>query len=233
MCYMAKIPMLYYSRIAFSRPQRSASVEIASMVGLQKTSVLRVLGSKNGGSVPWMLSSTLARFPGLTIDSTEAEVEDTFKNCSNELLWLGALFQNIKDRAKIASSSDMLYLYTNDYDIIEQLNGRNHYRAMLRVVEVPLPPGELFKKDSEYSFRSYLTSKNFTTSEKEALERYISNSGASVSPALARWFRSPGANTSARHFFIDHNSLDILTLISLIKPGLVNKSVKIVTSKAS
>jgi hypothetical protein len=48
-----------------------------------------------------------------------------------------------------------------------------------------------------------------------------------VSPALTEWIAEP-FNRTQDYFFVDYNSESWLTMLGLIRPGLIRKTVQIV-----
>jgi hypothetical protein len=48
-----------------------------------------------------------------------------------------------------------------------------------------------------------------------------------ISPALAEWVDTP-FNRTQDYFFVDYNAETWLTMLSLVRPGLIRKTVQIV-----
>jgi hypothetical protein len=224
MCYRAVIPLLYYAKVNERKPYEVARLDLSAMVDIQRRAAAR-LSQEN---VPHYL--TVGRVVRKLLKKgesvTDGAIDRCFDDIYRELLWLLRFFLE-KGDYKVSVSTDNLYVYTNDQAVVDSLKSRGHDSASLTVIEHPVPPGEVRLVESKYSFRSKLNARIFTPTEKEALERYIENADAHPSAALSCWFRDHRSLKSMRYFYIDHNSTDILTLISLIKPGLVSRTSKI------
>lgn len=232
MCYRATVPLMYYAKMATRKTYEVARLDLHAMCHIQKQAALRAISAKSTASnVRQTLhqpsnKSIFAKIyrTGQLPDSNS--IEECFKDVYNELLWLVRFFNEAGDY-RISTSVDTLYVYTSNHDIVDTLKMRGHDRASLTIITNPVPPGEVRLIESPYSFRSKLNARTFTQMEKEALERYIENSDAKPSLALKYWLGYSRSLNSKRYYHIDHNSTDILTLISLIKPGLVSHTSKI------
>jgi hypothetical protein len=51
-----------------------------------------------------------------------------------------------------------------------------------------------------------------------------------LSPALKSWI-SQSFNRTQDYFFVDHDSLTWLTMLSLVQPGIVRKTMHIIPAK--
>lgn len=139
---------------------------------------------------------------------------------------------------KISVSHHVGYLYTNDLGLIDQLralkypsglsilSGMNYSRAV-----VNRPKNTVLLKKSLYKHRSYLHYVKLTEREKESLRAFFLNQGKHVrtSPSLQEFFDKKLFLRTMDHYFIDYNDDKCLTMLSLIRPGLIRKTQQIIT----
>lgn len=134
---------------------------------------------------------------------------------------------------KLVVSVSQAYVYTNDLDLIDCLDAMNilNYKTFARA-HVTRPKNTLALKNPQHSFRSYLKSKNLTVQQKDQLATFLENQQTQVrvSPALREWIAMPFSRTQD-YFFMDHNTESWLTMINLVVPGIIRKTMQIIPAK--
>jgi hypothetical protein len=71
-----------------------------------------------------------------------------------------------------------------------------------------------------------------TLQQKEHLQDFLfkQTENAKISPALQRWLDQP-FNRVQDYFFIDHSTQSWLTMLALVNPGIVRKTMHIIPAK--
>lgn len=132
---------------------------------------------------------------------------------------------------KLVVSTNFGWIYTNDVELIERLqtlrclSGKAYTRAV-----VNRPKNTVLLKKSPHQHRAYLHGIKLTAIEKDNLANFFANQREHIrtSPSLTTWFTGPHQRTQD-YFFIDYTSEQWLTMLSLIRPGLIRKTLEIVT----
>lgn len=134
---------------------------------------------------------------------------------------------------KLVVSVNQAHVYTNNLILINRLDRMSilHYKtfAQARVVR---PRDTVALKCPRHRFRSYFRLLNLTAQQKNHLEAFLNNHQDSVrmSPALREWWALP-FNRIQDYFFVDYNEETWLTMLNLVAPGVIRKTVQIVPAK--
>lgn len=133
---------------------------------------------------------------------------------------------------KIAVSHHVTYLYTNDLPLIDQLR---KFRCLSNVhytrAVVNRPKNTVRLKKSLYTTRSYFNYTKITPQEKENLKNFFTNQKEHIriSPSLHVFLHEKPYQRTMDHYFIDYSDQQWLTMLALIRPGLIRKTLEIVT----
>ena len=156
-------------------------------------------------------------------DITET-TELNLHQLADELIHSKALF-------KLVTSVDQGWVYTNDLALIETLNEDHElkYKQLSEAV-IDRPKNSIKLKESKYTHRSYFRVAKLTAKEKDNIINFFVNQldYIRVSPALTDWTDSALTRTQD-YFFVDHTGDDWLLMLALIKPGLIRKTVDIIS----
>ena len=133
---------------------------------------------------------------------------------------------------KLVVSVNTAHVYTNDLTLINQvsdlpgLTQKEYNRAV-----IGRPPNTIQLKNPTHKFRSYFKMIKLTDDQKTHLINFLANQPAArISPALVSWLNSPLRRTQD-YFFIDHGTMSWLTMLSLVLPGLIRKTMQIIPAK--
>ena len=155
---------------------------------------------------------------------TEATVEN-LHTLANVLLTTPATF-------KLVVSVFTGYVYTNDLTLIDQLAklpGMSHLEYNQAVIG--RAKNTVALKNPQHQWRSYFKINKLSAEQKTHLKNFLANQPAvRVSPALQQWMDAKLIRTQD-YFFIDYNETAWLTMLSLVQPGLIRKTLKIVPAK--
>jgi hypothetical protein len=134
---------------------------------------------------------------------------------------------------KLVVSANQGYLYTNDLTLIDQLNRLNGLeRKSYCCALVIRPKNTIQLKNPKHGYRSYFKITKITNDQKQDLINFLNNQRESVriSPALDEWIVGP-FNRTQDYFFVDHNQMSWLTMLALVRPGLIRKTMQIIQAK--
>lgn len=133
---------------------------------------------------------------------------------------------------KLVVSTNFGWIYTNDLMLIDQLRqtrcltNKTYTQAV-----VNRPKNTIRLKNSHYEFRSYFYNIKLTTIEKDNLRNFFANQQEYIrtSPSFNRWLTEQPYMRTQDYFFIDYSGEQWLTMLSLIRPGLIRKTQTIIT----
>ena len=134
---------------------------------------------------------------------------------------------------KLVVSVNQGYIYTNNLKLIDQLSAMPElaYKTYTQA-RVTRPKNTIELKNPQYQFRTYFKLMKLTAQQKDQLMEFLhgQKSHVRLSPGLHRWFDTP-FNRSQDYFFVDHNTESWLTMLSLVHPGIVRKTMHIIPAK--
>ena len=128
-----------------------------------------------------------------------------------------------------------LTIYTNSLalldrvDTLDYIDIKNHSR-----VNVNRPRDTIILKNPKHTKRSYFREFAITNHEKDIITNFLTNQQdyIKISPGLRDWMkRGRLHNYVFDYFFIDYSDDQWLTMLSLVRPGLIRKTVKILQAK--
>jgi hypothetical protein len=134
---------------------------------------------------------------------------------------------------KLVVSVHQGYVYTNDLSLLAKLDGMPELTCKTCTqARVDRPENTIRLKKSNYNFRSYFRTRHLSAQEKQQLVNFLKTQQDFVrtSPAMNRWLQEP-FNRLQDYYFVDHDSQQWLTLISLVSPGIIRKTMQILTDK--
>lgn len=130
---------------------------------------------------------------------------------------------------KLVVSVNQGHVYTNDLSLIGQLDNLEFLtQKYYSRATVTRPLNTIQLKNPKHKFRSYFKVAKLAQEQKDHLTGFLLNQQTvRVSPALDEWIVGP-FNRTQDYFFIDHNEMTWLTMLSLVHPGLIRKTMQIV-----
>jgi hypothetical protein len=158
-------------------------------------------------------------------DITEKTAEDLHA-LANVLLTTTADF-------KLVVSLNQGYVYTNDLTLIDQLDHMPELTwKSYTQAQVVRPKNTIQLKNPRHQFRTYLIMCKLTAEQRHNLEEFLITQSAHVriSPALSRWIDMP-FNRTQDYFFVDHDTQSWCTMLSLVQPGIIRKTMHIIPAK--
>jgi hypothetical protein len=133
---------------------------------------------------------------------------------------------------KLVTSVSSAWIYTNDIDLLKKLDQYDFliWKKYTQAI-VDRPKNTIRLKHPKHQYRSYLRSVKLTDEEKTQLCNFFMNQQghARIGPALLKWMGERWRRTQD-YFFIDHDEESWLVMLALIKPGMIRKTINLITA---
>jgi hypothetical protein len=130
---------------------------------------------------------------------------------------------------KIVISSNRAAIYANDLEfisVLDNLSMLTHKKFTQAIVT--RPENTIAVINPKHKLRGFLRNTKLTSEEKTNLSAFLTTQQEiRISPAMLAWLNTPFSRTQD-HFFIDFNDETWLTMLSLVRSGLIRKTFKIV-----
>lgn len=181
----------------------------------------------------WRAQSYFGMYSGQT-KKNQAQAEDQIPTGTVENLHiLTALLLNNQKEFKLVVSRDHAHVYTNDQALILQLDNlsilqrKTHARA-----KVSRPKNTIQLKTPLHEYRAYFKTTKMTTVQKQQLMEFLNNQALyiRVSPSLSQWLTT-GFTRTQDYFFVDYNGSSWNSMLALVAPGLIRKTLNITGAK--
>lgn len=161
------------------------------------------------------------------LDITDNQISNLHKFCD-------FLINDNRPR-KIKFFGDWVYLYTTDKSLIDDVCDLDYIdkkTIMLSQIEQVGTPGTVLLKNAKKTYRSYFYNRPIDSKQRESLERFLSNQeDLRMGPALMSALARGSTKKLFDYYFIDHNDFGMITMINLIVPGCIRKTMPIKADK--
>jgi len=125
------------------------------------------------------------------------------------------------------------HIYSNDPALLQQLDGmpelanKTYSRA-----QIDRPKNTVRLQRSKYSLRSYFRYAKLTDEQKQRLTEFLNNQldHVRLAPSLKSWICDAQFKSSQDYFFVDYNNSSWITMLNLVHPGLIRKTMPIVVT---
>lgn len=155
------------------------------------------------------------------------------ENTVNDLHVLAEVLLTTSHEFKLVVSVNQGYVYTDSLLLVDQLCDMEQLsHVTLSQAHVTRPKNTVVCKRSAFAFRSYLKNIKLSAEQKHQLTDFLAGQKDHVrlSPGLLRWVDQPFTRTQD-YFFVDHSTETWLTMLNLVQPGLIRKTMHIITAK--
>ena len=133
-------------------------------------------------------------------------------------------------------------IYTNHRGLADRLVNLDNDGVRVRLVRQAVltrPANVVQLQESKYAYRTYFKERKYTQEQRLMLVNFLNSRKDTLHPcgALMSWLTGqfPGyvlnLNYSRAHYFVDHDHPNEGTMISLVMPGIVRKTMPIQTTK--
>ena len=143
---------------------------------------------------------------------------------------------------KTVISFMIVSVYTNHRDLADRLVALGNDGVRVRLVRqavISRPANVVQLRESKYAYRTYFKERKYTQEQRLMLANFLNSRKDTLHPcgSLMSWLTGqfPGyvlnLNYSRAHYFVDHDHPNEGTMISLVMPGIVRKTMPIQTTK--
>ena len=140
----------------------------------------------------------------------------------------------IKDPYKIIIENKVMRIYTNDLALINQIDQLTYVQKKRYAQAVVNRPRDTIRlKKSKHQLRSYFKETRISPEDKQAIAQFLTGQkDVRVGAGLQAWLdekRSIYITKWTRdYFFVDYTNPSWLTMLNLVRPGLIRKTVAII-----
>jgi hypothetical protein len=153
----------------------------------------------------------------------------------SELAYLLAVNQELNtatEQHKRITCYDSMQIYTNDSALLERvrlLNTATDAKYHQAIIDRPL--NVLIRKQNKYQYRTYFKSVNVSPDASTRVKKFLLDRTDcfKFTPSFKYYLTSYGKMYFRDYFFVDHNSMSEITMLSLVCPGIVRKTMPIQT----
>jgi hypothetical protein len=152
---------------------------------------------------------------------------------ADDLHVLATVLLSTSAEFKLVVSMNQGYVYSNDLNLLHQLDQlpELNFKTYTQS-QIVRPKNTIQLRNPRHQYRTYLTMCKLTAQQRHNLEEFFISQSAHVrlSPALVRWIDLP-FNRTQDYFFVDHDSESWATMLSLVQPGIIRKTMHIIPAK--
>jgi len=179
--------------------------------------------------------------PSYSLSTTKVEYPSKFTTrCCSDLEATRALLVAVAEPKKLVFFNSFITVYTNNLGLYNQLLECEWIDSLdIKRAELSLPPDTILLKNPQYQYRTYFRGRNLGKQQKTRLATWIQTQGSEIAaskslqsflsidshPTRVLWWRSEATES---YYYIEHNSLQYETMLSMICPGMVRKTMPIV-----
>lgn len=136
----------------------------------------------------------------------------------------------VRDQIKLVISYNVMYIYSNNLQVLEHLAGLPYLHLESAVqAKLDRPRDVVFKTDPKFRLRSYFRDKQLDTTQCQRLLTFLESRADTF--GITRGFKSSlnryHVHYLQRHQFVEHNDPKDITMLSLVMPGLIRKTVSV------
>ena len=143
---------------------------------------------------------------------------------------------------KSVVSFNVLSLYTNNVKLADRFVKLDNPGVRLHLVRqavITRPAGVVQLRESKHGYRTYLRERKYDKDQRDMLLNFLDSREGTLRPcgALMNWLRGQSkyymqnAAYSRSYYFVDHDHPNEGTMLSLVLPGIVRKTLPIETTK--
>jgi hypothetical protein len=150
-----------------------------------------------------------------------------------DLLGLAQQLNSAQDSFKLVVSVDHGRVYSNSQCLLDQLSQLPQLiNCAWSKAVIDRPRNSIKLKQPGHQLRSYFKFSVVGADQQTALIAFLKNQQGQVrlSPALTQWLEYP-QHAIREYFFVDHDHMSWLTMLCLVLPGVIRKTVQIVPAK--
>jgi hypothetical protein len=134
---------------------------------------------------------------------------------------------------RIVVSVDQVWVYTNSLPLLNNIDSLAFLTRKCYTRAIIIRPRDTVQlKNPRHQFRSYLRSVKLSKQQKDQLMAFLvaQSDWVRIGPAFNGWLITPFLRTQD-YFFVDYDSESWATMLSLVHPGLIRKTLSIIPYK--
>lgn len=144
-------------------------------------------------------------------------------------------FIHLPNTHKLTISMDTGYFYTNSLqDITDLLNYPGVVFEQLKQAVVDVPANSIKIKSAKHDLRTYFKSQFLSSDEQKnnLMEMLYNQKDIRLGPGFKDWFeRYTVSKYLADNYFVDHNDMGLITMINLVCPVKIKRTLNIIRDK--
>lgn len=159
--------------------------------------------------------------------------------CRDNLEGIRALLAAETQPKKLVFFNNFVTVYTNDSSMADRLWACSWIENLdVKQALLNLPPDTILLKNPQYQYRTYFRGRALSKTQKAKLAVWIETQGGEISASKSLrsflelddkvnrvyWWRN---DTAESYYYIEHNSLQYETMLSMVCPGMVRKTLPI------
>lgn len=170
--------------------------------------------------------------------SSETYTSKFTTQCRSNLESMRAMLASHTKPMKLVLFTNEAIVYTNDIALYDSIKSCFWASAVtIKQADVVLPAESVALKNPLYQYRTYLKNYELESHQKTLLNQWLQNQGSEVSASKSlREFIVAGKTVNRpwhhnhvfSHYFVDHNSHYHETMLNMLLPGIVRKTLRIV-----
>jgi len=160
--------------------------------------------------------------------------------CRDNLEGMRALLAAETQPKKMVFFNNFLTVYTNNLGLHGRLMACDWIESVdIKRAELNLPPDTILLKNPQYQYRTYFRGRSLGKTQKARLAAWVTTQGDDIAaskslrefldietrPTRVYWWRNDATES---YYYIEHNSLQYETMLSMVCPGMVRKTLPIV-----
>ena len=148
----------------------------------------------------------------------------------NDLFAMFDELKPIRDKIKLVISFGIMYIYSNDIPVLQRLSKLKFVQFCNAVqATVDRPRDVILKTDPKFKYRSYFKEKVLEEHERDRLLNFLESRRDifGFTSTLKNTLNRYRVHWLPRHLFIEHNDPKDITMLSLVVPGLIRKTMSV------
>lgn len=136
----------------------------------------------------------------------------------------------VRNSIKLVISFNILYIYSNDVAVLQHIADIPQVKFNNAVQSIVNRPRDVIvKTDPKFKYRSYFRERNLSDLERDRLLNFIQSRGDifGVTNSFKKYLRKKSYYWLQRHQFVEHNDIKDITMLSLVVPGLIRKTLTV------
>ena len=140
------------------------------------------------------------------------------------------LLRGLPDSSKKMIQYDHVFLYTNDLEIIEDMS-RVGYISQLKIGQAVTvyPRDTVMLQNPVHQYRTFLKHKWWDLETSNHIKKFLLGRQDlfRIPKSFLEKLQRSGRLATQDHHFVDHNDPNLLLMLSLVCPGIINKTLPI------